>query len=214
MSRLRYNNLQGTLGAALTNSGTAIVFAAALTSNGGVAVPTIVAPDFSSLTLEPGTANFEVVSLTAYTSGATTGTVTRGVEGTAVAHASGGAWVHAPTRVDFGAGGEGLTTIATSVASQTLDLSASPVFDVTLAVATTTFTFANPAVSGQVSSFTLWLRQDATGGRAVAWPAAVKWPSGVTPVISSGVGKLDIYTFSTSTAGTTWYGMTAAQDLR
>jgi hypothetical protein len=109
---------------------------------------------------------------------------------------------------------EALTVIASSVASQALNLSLSPVFDVTLAVATTTFSFTNPATSGLVSSFTLWLRQDGTGSRAVVWPAAVKWPSGVAPVISSGVNKMDIYVFSTGNGGTTWYGMTAAQDLR
>lgn len=102
MSRLRYNNLGGTLGAALTGTGTTITFGAALTG-----IPTIAAPDYLPLLLEPPagatpSANFEIVWLTAYTAGATTGTILRGQEGTAaVAHASGVTWGHAPTAQDF-----------------------------------------------------------------------------------------------------------------
>lgn len=97
MTRLRYNAvatalLPLSLGAALTNSGTTITFNAALKHSGGTAVPTIVAPNYIPLTIiDPLTlAASEVVYLTAYTAGATTGTISRGQEGTTgVAHASG-----------------------------------------------------------------------------------------------------------------------------
>jgi hypothetical protein len=103
MARLHYNNLQGYLAASptLTNVATAINFSAALTYNGGVAVPTIVAPDYIPITLDPGTANFEVVSLTAYTSGATSGTIARGVEGAAAAHGASVAFDHSYTVADL-----------------------------------------------------------------------------------------------------------------
>jgi hypothetical protein len=68
-----------------------------------VAVPTIVAGDYVPLSLLNSTgALAEVVFLTAYTSGATTGTVIRGVEGTTgVAHSNGATVEGAPITSDF-----------------------------------------------------------------------------------------------------------------
>lgn len=99
MARLRYNNSVGTLGASLTNSGTTITFAAA------PSFATIASPDFIAIILEPEgsspSANFEVVYLTAYTAAATTGTISRGQEGTTgVAHSNGVAWAVGAVRAD------------------------------------------------------------------------------------------------------------------
>ena len=102
MSRLRYNGvataaLPLSLGAALTSGGTTITFNAALKYGGGTAVPTLAAGEYLPLTIiDPLTlAASEVVWLTAYTAGATTGTISRGQEGTSgVAHASGDRVVH------------------------------------------------------------------------------------------------------------------------
>lgn len=94
MARLRTNFQKGTLGAALTVSGTTITFASApgfpTVADGDVVVIVLDAPD-------P-----EIVHLTAYTAGATTGTIARGKEGTtAVAHVSGVAWRHGPIVSDL-----------------------------------------------------------------------------------------------------------------
>lgn len=70
-----------------------------------------------------------------------------------------------------------------------------------------TFTFPT-AVSGQ--SFTLLLKQDATGSRTATWPAAVKWPGGTAPTITSTASKLDKYVFTSD--GTNWYGSNAGQN--
>lgn len=90
---LTANFLNGTLGANLTTSGTTITF--------GVAppFPTLVSPQFIKLVLD----FTEVVYLTAYTSGATTGTILRGQEGTTgKAHSSGsGTWWNNPTTQNF-----------------------------------------------------------------------------------------------------------------
>lgn len=96
MTRRLYNNSVGTLGAALTNSGQTITFASA------PAFATVTAPDFIPLILEPASSsqsqNFEIVHLTAYTSGQTTGTIARGQESTAaVSHSNGAAWCCGPT---------------------------------------------------------------------------------------------------------------------
>lgn len=100
MARLTYNNQGGYLGSSgLTSSGTTITFGVApnfATISGGDTIP---------LVLDAGSANFEVVYLTAYTSGATTGTIARAAEDAtlwpAVAHAATtGTWMCAPTIKD------------------------------------------------------------------------------------------------------------------
>lgn len=70
-----------------------------------------------------------------------------------------------------------------------------------------TFTFPT-AVAGE--SFTLLLKQDGTGSRTVTWPAAVKWPGGTAPTITSTASKLDKYIFTSD--GTNWYGSNAGQN--
>ena len=98
--RLRYNNSAGTLGALLSSGGTTITFASA------PSFATIVSPDYIPLVLDPpqgATPNpsFEIVYLTAYTSGGTSGTITRGQEGTSgVGHNNGSVWAMAPTTLD------------------------------------------------------------------------------------------------------------------
>lgn len=95
MARLRYNGLVSTLGGSgLTSGATSVTFAAALTHSGGTAVPTL-SGDYIPLTLlNTSGVPVEIVYLTAYTSGATTGTIVRGREGTTgVAH-SAGAVIH------------------------------------------------------------------------------------------------------------------------
>lgn len=103
--------------------------------------------------------------------------------------------------------GGGLETVstATSTASTTLNLTNGNVFNITLAVATTTFTFSG-ATSGKACSFGLYLTQDSTGSRAVTWPASVKWAGGTAPTLSTGASDVDILVFETINGGTTWFG--------
>ena len=70
-----------------------------------------------------------------------------------------------------------------------------------------TFTFPT-ATAGK--SFIMLLKQDATGSRTVTWPAAVKWPNGTAPTITSTASKLDKYIFTSD--GTNWYGSNAGQN--
>ena len=70
-----------------------------------------------------------------------------------------------------------------------------------------TFTFPT-ATAGK--SFILLLKQDGTGSRTVTWPAAVKWPGGTAPTITSTASKLDKYIFTAD--GTNWYGSNAGQN--
>lgn len=126
MARLRYNGLSTTLAAALTNSATSVTLAASLTHSGGTAVPTIGGSDYLPLSILDGTGKVsEIVYLTAYTSGASTGTITRGQEGTSgVAHASGDRVVHGPTVMDSSAT-VGCSAYLTSVVTATSGVEAS-----------------------------------------------------------------------------------------
>lgn len=63
------------------------------------------------------------------------------------------------------------------------------------------------AVSGK--SFTLLLKQDATGSRTVTW-STVSWPGGTAPTITSTASKMDKYVFISD--GTSWFGSTAGQN--
>lgn len=87
MARQRWNLVTGNLGADHTAAVTTITLAAALTE-GGVNIPTIAAPDIAVLRIDS-----ELVHLTAYTAGATTGTIARAKGGTVAATHTNGATV-------------------------------------------------------------------------------------------------------------------------
>ena len=63
------------------------------------------------------------------------------------------------------------------------------------------------AVSGK--SFTILLKQDATGSRTVTW-TTVSWPSATAPTITSTASKMDKYVFISD--GTSWFGATSGQN--
>lgn len=97
---LRYNNSRTTLATGLTNSATTIDLVGPLTE-GGSNVPTLAGGGIILLGIED-----EVVALTAYTAGATTGTISRGYGDTAaVAHDAGTVVANVVTKSDVvGAG--------------------------------------------------------------------------------------------------------------
>lgn len=107
---------------------------------------------------------------------------------------------------------EYVTTVGASGASQALDYSAGTWKSVTL-TANCTFTFTNPPASGRACAFTLELIQGGSGSYTVTWPAAVKWSYGVAPTLSTGIGEIDIFTFTTRNAGSTWYGFQVGAEM-
>lgn len=125
ITRKRYNLCSTTLGAALTNSATSITLTAALKEGGGSGtnIPTLGTDEYLFLRIDD-----ELVALTAYTTGATTGTIARAQEQTvAVAH-SNGAWVsHVGTKSDAGPvviymdiSGDETTAVTTGTAKRTI----------------------------------------------------------------------------------------------
>lgn len=98
-----------------------------------------------------------------------------------------------------------------AAATVDLDMTSGNVFTVT-ADQNTTFTFSNPSPTGRSCSFTLVWTQDSSD-RTITWPNSVKWAGGSAPDVTSGSGKIDIYTFFTLDAGTIWYGFQAGADM-
>ena len=98
---------------------------------------------------------------------------------------------------NLGAVEEQVNTVATTGATETLDTSTYGVHDCTMDQACT-FTFSNPAPSGDCSSFVLILR----GAFTPTLPASIDWSGGSAPTYTTP----SVYTFVTVDAGTTWLG--------
>ena len=105
-------------------------------------------------------------------------------------------------------GKEVISTQATATGATTVNMANGNVHKLTLTGAVT-LTFSG-ATNGSGCSMTLYIAQDATGGRTITWPT-VKWAGGVAPVISTAANAIDIYTFFTMDGGTTWFGNQAGK---
>ena len=107
---------------------------------------------------------------------------------------------------------ETYTTPAISSGTLTLNLENGNVFRVSRNANITTLTISNPPASGNAGSFTLIFDANGTS-YTITWPAAVKWPGGTAPTITTTNSRSDMFVFYTNNAGTTWYAMTAAQNF-
>jgi hypothetical protein len=100
-----------------------------------------------------------------------------------------------------------------SAGTLTLDFETGNVFEVILTENVTSLIVAHPPASGRAGSCSLILRQDATGGRTLAWPASVKWAGGAPPPITSAADAIDVYALITRDGGATWFGFPGGQDF-
>lgn len=56
----------------------------------------------------------------------------------------------------------------------------------------------------KVGTYILHVIQDGTGNRTLTWNSAFKWVAGVAPILSTGAGKRDLFSFVSD--GTNLYG--------
>ncbi len=91
-----------------------------------------------------------------------------------------------------------------------IDFTAGNVVSATVSTSTQTFTFTNPPANGIAGSFTLFLTNG--GSQTVNWPSSVDWAGGTAPSLTS--SGVDVLTFTTLDAGTTWYGFAAGTDMK
>lgn len=95
-----------------------------------------------------------------------------------------------------------------AMAANNIDLATGNLFTKTISGATT-LTVSNVPASGTVASLIL----DVTNaGTNITWWANVKWPSGLTPVLTT-VGR-DALGFFTHDGGTTWTGVVLGKDIK
>jgi hypothetical protein len=102
--------------------------------------------------------------------------------------------------------------VTATTATTTLDCSTSVNKRITLQ-ANTTLAFAN-VPTGCAFSMTLWLIEDAVGGRTVTFPAGSRNPSGVAPGIATGANARNVITITTFDGGSTWDVFFSGRDMR
>jgi hypothetical protein len=105
---------------------------------------------------------------------------------------------------------EVVNTVTAAGASQTIPAPMTASINyLTLTAASCALTFP-AAAAGR--SFSLVLKQDATGSRAVTWPS-IKWASGdVEPTLTATAGKEDWFTFA-CVDGANWDGFVVGQNV-
>jgi hypothetical protein len=94
-------------------------------------------------------------------------------------------------------------------ATRTLDLNDANFFSATLDQACT-FTFSNPAASGDFCGFSLALTNG--GAFTITYPASVDFVGGVAPTLTA--SGLDLLVFLTYDGGTTYLGLVAGLDIK
>lgn len=99
--------------------------------------------------------------------------------------------------------------IGNTGATRTIDLETGNFFSATLDQACT-FTFSNPAASGDFCGFVLELTNG--GSDTITWPASVDWPGGTAPTLTA--AGVDQLVFTTRDAGTTYFGLVAGLDIK
>ena len=90
--------------------------------------------------------------------------------------------------------------VAEAVGALEIDCSTGNYFTKTIS-GNSTFTFANPAASGSVTSFTLELTHSSG---TVTWPSSVKWSTDTPPTLTT--GKTHLFMFVTDDGGTRYRG--------
>lgn len=104
---------------------------------------------------------------------------------------------------------EKINDLGSVTVSQTIDNAAGTYVKATV-TGNVTFTFTNPTVAGYVSGFMLELTNG--GAFVITWPASVKWPGGVNPVLTA--AGVDMLVFTTADAGVTWRGNMIQKDSK
>ena len=77
-------------------------------------------------------------------------------------------------------------------------------FTLSLTANVTSITFSNLPASGRARSLWVTIKQDATGGRTVAFPSSFDWAGGTIGVVSSAANAKDNLALTTTDQGTSW----------
>lgn len=102
---------------------------------------------------------------------------------------------------------DAVNALAISAGAVAIDCALGDAFTLALTANVTAITFTNLQPAGKPTFAILKIKQDATGGRTIAWPSTVKWAGGTAYVASSAVNAVDTVGLMTLDAGTTWQGV-------
>jgi hypothetical protein len=105
-------------------------------------------------------------------------------------------------------------TLSPGISGNTLslDLSLAQVFNVSLNAGISAFIITNvPQTASRAIGFSLFLTADGTA-RGISWGSAVKWPSNISPTLTTTNNKTDILSFTTLDGGTSYFGSVAGQN--
>ncbi len=90
------------------------------------------------------------------------------------------------------------------ITSTVINTTLGTMFEVNLDRNTTVSFFGTPPTNS--FSLTLFIKQDAVGGRMITWPASVRWSDALQPSLTATPNKTDIVSFVTIDGGATWFG--------
>lgn len=182
------------------NSNFSTITAQALNRTGGTVTGNIAAS--ANVTIDGA-------DISDYLDGSGNGTFTGTLTVSGALTASAGATLTRPELINYR---EVKATGTISTGTLALDLANGNHFAVALNADISTITFANVPASGKAAALTLLFTADGTL-RTITWPAAVKWPGGAAPTMTSTNTKVDIVTLYTVDGGTTWYGVVGGQNF-
>jgi hypothetical protein len=112
----------------------------------------------------------------------------------------------------FGAMQDKKLVVNATTSTTTIDLSLGVTFFKVNIKANTAFQFINAPAGTDATSFTIMTVNDATAGRAVAWPVGTKFAGGINPPRTTTANAVDVWTFLTDDAGATYSGSLAIAD--
>ena len=95
----------------------------------------------------------------------------------------------------------------------TLDLSKGQVFSSVISESITVNMLVYNQGANLTTTVSIKIKQDAIGGRTVAWPSSVKWAGGTPPVATTAGGAIDRFVLITDDAGLTWEGIIVGRDF-
>lgn len=141
-------------------------------------------------------------------SGATGPTGPQGTAGTAGSTGSTGPT--GPTGPTGAGSSDTLEEVNPTDAAETIDVNTANYWDITLGENIVTLTFTP---DGVLSTFTLIVRQDVSGNRAIVWPLSVNWAGGIVPTLTVAPNSVDIFTFLTVDNGVNWFGVLSGNNF-
>ena len=102
----------------------------------------------------------------------------------------------------------GTKELSLAVPAAALDLNEANYFTKTV-TGNITFTLANVPATGVIANFIVQLTNG--GAHTVTWWANIRWPQGVTPVLTA--AGTDVLGFFSGDAGANWYAFLIGEDM-